>query len=53
VFSPAGIAHNFKNFLIVVMGYIHCAKMLLAPPDKAHERLMIAAAALKIMELPR
>lgn len=47
-----GIAHNFNNLLMVVMGHIYCAKMLLSPTDKAHERLTIAeAAAFKTKEL--
>jgi signal transduction histidine kinase len=47
-----GIAHNFNNLLMVVMGHVYCAKMLLSPTDKAHERLTIAeAAAFKTKEL--
>lgn len=49
-----GIAHDFNNILMVIMGNISFAKMLLAPTDKAYERLEIAeTAAFKAKNLTR
>jgi PAS domain S-box-containing protein len=41
----AGIAHDFNNILMVILGNITFAKSLLAPQDKAYQRLATAETA--------
>ena len=49
-----GIAHDFNNILMAIMGNISMAKMLIAPTDKAHARLLAAeSATLRAKELTR
>ena len=50
----AGIAHDFNNILMVILGNISFAKTLLAPQDKAYQRLVDAeTASLKAKNLTR
>ena len=49
-----GIAHNFNNILMVIMGNITFAKMLLPPTSKVYERLTVAeTAAVQAKDLTR
>ncbi len=44
-FFAGGMAHDFNNILMVIMGNISFAKMQLSPTDKAYERLTIVETA--------